>query len=216
MSEKRLRIAELYRSIQGESSFAGWPCVFIRTVGCELRCVYCDEPHAFHGGEWLSVEEVLRRIRPWGGELVEITGGEPLLQPALPDLASSLLEEGYRVLLETGGHHDIRKVDPRVHVILDVKTPGSGMQMHGDLENLDRLTDGDEVKFVIVDRSDYEWARELVKARGLSQRVPVHFSPVHPGLDPRELVKWILDDGLRVRTNLQLHKLIWGPDVRGV
>ncbi|MFQ5515670.1 MAG: radical SAM protein [Myxococcota bacterium] len=211
-----LRIAEIYRSIQGESIFAGWPCVFIRLAGCDLRCVYCDEPHALSGGERLELAQVLDRIRPWSIPMVELTGGEPLLQPALPVLIERLLAEGYRVLLETGGHRDISGLDPRVHVILDVKTPGSGMHEHADLENLVRLREGSEVKFVLCDRRDYEWARELVRARGLEARFHVAFSPAHGVLDPRELVKWMLDDDLHVRLNLQLHKYVWGSDVRGV
>jgi len=211
-----LQIREIYRSIQGESSFAGWPCVFLRTVGCDIRCVYCDETHAFSGGERMAVDDVLARIRPWGMDLVEVTGGEPLLQHALPELVRRLLDERYEVLVETGGHHDISVLDPRTHLILDVKTPGSGMQERNDLENLKRLSAGDEVKFVLCDRADYEWSRALVRTHQLETRLPVHFSPVHPGLDARDLVKWLLEDGLRVRLNLQLHKYIWGPDARSV
>jgi 7-carboxy-7-deazaguanine synthase len=212
-----LQIREIYRSVQGESSFAGWPCVFVRTVGCDLRCVYCDEVHAFGGGTSMTVEEILTRIQTWRStRLVELTGGEPLLQRDLPELVRRLLDEDYQVLMETGGHRDISVVDSRVHVILDVKTPGSGMQHRNDPENLDRLRDGDEVKFVLCDRADYEWSREIVRSHDLERRFPVHFSPVHPDLDPRDLAKWLLDDDLRVRLNLQLHKYIWGGDARGV
>jgi 7-carboxy-7-deazaguanine synthase len=211
-----LRIHEIYRSIQGESSFTGWPCVFVRTAGCDIGCSYCDETQAFSGGERVTVEEVLARICPWDTRLVEVTGGEPLLQRAVPELVRRLLDEGYEVLIETGGHHDISVLDPRAHVILDVKTPGSGVQDRNDLENLRRLGEGDEVKFVLCDRADYEWSRALVRAHRLDSRFPVHFSPVHAGLDPGELVKWLLEDGLRVRLNLQLHKYIWGADARGV
>ncbi len=211
-----LRIREIYRSIQGESTWAGWPCVFVRTVGCDIRCSYCDETHAFSGGERMALEDVLARVLLWDTRLVEVKGGEPLLQPAMPELVQRLLDEEYQVLVETGGQHDISVLDPRAHVILDIKTPGSGMQDRNDLENLARLDRGDEVKFVLCDRADYEWARELVRAHELDTRSTVHFSPVHPGLDPKELVKWMLEDALRVRLNLQLHKYIWGPDVRGV
>jgi 7-carboxy-7-deazaguanine synthase len=213
-----LRIAEIYRSIQGESTFAGWPCVFVRTAGCDIRCVYCDEPHALTaaGGEPMSLDAVLGHVKELGTGLVEITGGEPLLQKGVPELVRRLCDQGYEVLLETGGHHDISSLDARCHVIVDVKTPGSGMSEHNDLANLDRLRSGDEVKIVVTDRADYEWARDLVRRKGLDARAPVQFSPCFEEVAPDELAAWILEDGLRVRVNLQLHKLIWGPDTRGV
>jgi 7-carboxy-7-deazaguanine synthase len=214
--EASLQIREIYRSIQGESTFAGWPCTLVRTAGCDIRCVYCDEPEALGAGELLPIEQVLERVSALGTRLVEITGGEPLLQRATPRLVERLLEDGREVLLETGGHHDISPIDPRAHVILDVKSPGSGMGSRSDLTNLERLRAGDEVKLVLLDRPDYEWARQLIREWGLEARVPVHLSPVHGRLDPRELARWILEDGLRVRLNLQLHKLIWGADARGV
>jgi 7-carboxy-7-deazaguanine synthase len=211
-----LRLKELYRSIQGESTFAGWPCVFVRTAGCDIRCVYCDEAHAFTGGERLSVDEILARVAALGVRLVEVTGGEPLAQKGTPELVRRLCDAGYEVLIETGGHHDISVLDPRAHAIVDVKTPGSQMMAHNDLANLDRLRPGDEVKFVLCDRADYDFAVKVVREHGLEGRVPVHFSPVHPGLDPRDLVQWLLDDGLRVRLNLQLHKYVWGADAKSV
>ncbi len=213
-----LRIAEIYRSIQGESTFAGWPCVFVRTAGCDIRCVYCDEPHALSsvGSERVTIDSVLGRVKEFGVGMVEVTGGEPLVQKAVPDLIRLLCDQGYRVLLETGGHHDISGIDPRCHVILDVKTPGSGMGEHNDLANLDRLREGDEVKIVLTDRADYEWVRDLVRRTGIDDRAPVHFSPCFGAVSPHDLASWILEDGCRVRLNLQLHKIIWDPDTRGV
>ena len=211
-----LRIHEIYRSIQGEASFAGWPCTFVRTTGCDLRCSYCDEPHAFHGGKWLELGEIVREVAAQGAELVELTGGEPLAQPAAPDLCLALLDEGHRVLIETGGHRDISVLDERVHVILDMKAPGSGMDRHNDYENLDRLGDRGELKIVVGDESDYQWARELIRGRGLEDRLAIHLSPVHGQLDPAILVRWMLRDELRARLNLQLHKYIWGADAHGV
>ena len=211
-----LRLKELYRSIQGESTYAGWPCVFVRTAGCDIRCVYCDEAHAFTGGERLAVEEILARVAKLGVPLVEVTGGEPLAQKGTPELVRRLCDAGYTVLVETGGHHDISVLDPRAHAIVDVKTPGSRMQAHNDLANLDRLRPGDEVKFVLCDRADYDFAVGVVREHRLEERVPVHFSPVNPGLDPKDLVRWLLEDGLRVRLNLQLHKYVWGADAKSV
>ncbi len=213
-----LRVQEIYRSFQGVSTWAGWPCVFVRTAGCDIRCTYCDEPQALSatGSETLSVEEVMERVAALGSRMVEVTGGEPLVQVAVPELVTRLCDAGYTVLIETGGHHDISVLDPRAHAIVDVKTPASRMAAHNDPENLARLRAGDELKFVLCDRADYDWAVKLVRERGLEGRVPVNFSPVHPGLDPAELAAWIQEDGLRVRLNLQLHKYIWGVDTKGV
>ncbi len=214
----RLRIREIYRSVQGESSFAGWPCVFVRTGGCDIRCVWCDEPHALtaEGSELLTIDEVVAAVRALGTRLVELTGGEPLLQPELPRLVTALCDADFEVLVETGGHRDISVLDPRSRAIVDVKCPGSGEQASTDLANLERLRPGDELKFVLADRADYAWARDFVRTRGLESRAPVHFSPVHGKLDPRDLAAWILEDGLRVRLNLQLHKYVWGADATGV
>jgi 7-carboxy-7-deazaguanine synthase len=213
---KGLQIHEIYRSVQGEASFAGWPCTFVRTTGCELSCTYCDEPQALHGGKWLEIPEILAEVAEQGTELVELTGGEPLLQRAAPALCAALLDAGHRVLIETGGHRDISVLDPRVHVILDLKAPGSGMTEHNDYGNLERLVSRGELKLVVGDEPDYLWASALIRERGLEGKVPVHLSPVHGKLDPRALVEWILRDGLRVRLNLQLHKYIWGADAHGV
>ncbi len=214
----KLAIAELFQSIQGESTYAGWPCTFVRMAGCDIRCVYCDEPAALvaKGATRLSVDDVLRSVKELGAPLVEVTGGEPLLQRAVPELVRRLCDQGYDVLVETGGHHDITPLDRRCHVILDVKTPGSGVSARNDLQNLDRLRPGDEVKFVLTDRADYEWARGLVRERELDSRAPVHFSPSAGVLDAAELAAWILQDGLRVRLNLQIHKWVWGAKTRGV
>jgi 7-carboxy-7-deazaguanine synthase len=211
-----LRLKELYRSIQGESTFAGRPCTFVRTGGCDIRCVWCDEPQALSGGERVEVADVVERVRALGPGLVEITGGEPLVQAAVPELVERLLDAGYEVLVETGGHHDISVLDPRAHAIVDVKCPGSGVSGGNDLANLERLRPGDELKFVLADRADYDWARDLVKSRDLADRAPVLFSPVHGALDPAELAAWILEDALPVRLNLQQHKYVWGADASGV
>ncbi len=220
MDEERrtLRIREIYRSIQGESTLAGWPCAFVRAGGCDIRCVWCDEPHALtaEGSERLSIDEVVARVKALDVRMVELTGGEPLLQPATPALVRALLDLGLQVLIETGGHRDVSLLDPRCRVILDVKAPGSGMESHNDPANLARLKSGDEVKYVLADRTDYEWAREHLRMHRLAERVPVQLSPVHGKLDPRELVDWILEDALRVRLNLQLHKYVWGAGATGV
>jgi 7-carboxy-7-deazaguanine synthase len=212
----KLRIHEIYRSVQGESTLAGWPCAFVRTAGCDIRCTYCDEPHALRGGTWQRVDEVVKQVADLGTRLVELTGGEPLLQRAVPPLIERLFEAGHEVMIESGGHRDISVLDRRTRVILDVKTPGSGMAAHNDPANLDRLWPGCEVKFVLCDEVDYVFARQMVRERGLAERVPVHFSPVHGVLEPDALCKWILRDGLAVRLNLQLHKYIWGADAKGV
>lgn len=213
-----LRIHEIYRSIQGESTRAGWPCTFVRTAGCDLRCVWCDEPDALvaDASARLSIDQVVARVVDHSTRLVEVTGGEPLLQRGVPELVARLLDAGHEVLVETGGHRDISELDPRCCVILDVKPPGSGMVAHNDPENLKRLRPGDEVKYVIADRDDYLWARQHVREHALESRFAVHFSPVHGSLDPAALVGWVLADRLGVRTNLQLHKYVWGDDAKSV
>jgi 7-carboxy-7-deazaguanine synthase len=212
----RLKVTEIFHSIQGESSLAGRPCVFVRLTGCQMRCVWCDTAYAFHGGEWRSVEEVVAEVRALGCPLVEVTGGEPLLQPGVHPLMTRLCDEGFEVLLETGGGLDISGVDPRVKRIVDVKCPGSGEAAHNRWENLDHVRPGDELKFVLADRADYEWARQTIAERGLAGRCPIHLSPVWGAVDPAELAAWILADRLPVRLSLQLHKLLWGAEARGV
>lgn len=212
-----LTINEIFHSIQGESTHAGRPCVFVRLTACDLRCAWCDTPYAFHEGHKVSVEEVLAQVSAYGCEYVEVTGGEPLLQPDVYPLMQQLVERGHTVLLETGGHRSIAAVPREVIRIVDVKCPGSGESGSTDWENLDRLRPADEVKFVILDRTDYEFAREIVKTRDLVARTAaVLFSPVHHVLDANVLAAWILEDRLAVRLQLQVHKFIWGADVRGV
>lgn len=211
-----MRVTEIFHSIQGESSYAGQPCVFVRLTGCALRCTWCDSEYTFSGGTEITVKEVLARVREYRCPLVEITGGEPLHQQEAFFLIEALCAEGYEVLVETSGAIDIAPVDKRAHVILDVKCPGSGMtdRMHWD--NLQHVSDKDEVKFVIKDRADYEWAREILDKYKLEKRCVVLFGPVFGELEPRRLAEWILADRLPVRFQLQLHKYVWDPDMRGV
>jgi 7-carboxy-7-deazaguanine synthase len=211
-----LRVTEVFHSIQGESSYAGLPCVFVRLTGCPLRCSWCDTEYAFYGGTDMSQAEVLQAVQAYRCSLVEITGGEPLHQPSVFPLIESLCEAGFTVLIETSGALDISPVDRRARVIMDVKCPGSGMAERMDWENLNRLSSKDELKFVIRDRADYEWARTLVQDRRLADRCTVLFSPVFGELEPRDLADWILADRLPVRFQLQLHKQIWDPNARGV
>jgi len=223
-------ITEIFKSIQGEGTRAGLPCIFVRLTGCNLRCTWCDTAYAFHGGTKYSLDEVLRRISELaGGEdrrvaLVEITGGEPLLQPETPELAKKLLESGYTVMIETSGERFIGALPREVVKIVDVKCPDSGEPDTFDMANLDAVDEKDEIKFVISSRRDYEFAREFTAVHRLAGRVhEVLFSPIFPdpagkweGLNARELAEWILADGLPVRLGLQLHKFIWDPAMKGV
>lgn len=211
-----MRITEIFYSIQGESSYAGQPCVFIRLTGCPLRCTWCDTDYAFYGGHECSIDEVLGKVHSYGCGLVEVTGGEPLVQPESLPLLTRLCDAGYTVLLETSGAVDIAPVDPRAHVILDVKCPGSGMTDRMHWPNLSKLEVKDEAKFVLADRADYDWAREILARYDLASRCMVLFSPVFGSLDVRQLAEWILADRLPVRFQLQMHKYIWAPDMRGV
>jgi 7-carboxy-7-deazaguanine synthase len=212
-----LVINEIFHSIQGESTFAGVPCVFVRLTACDLRCSWCDTPYAFHEGRKMSIDEILDAVERYGCSTVEVTGGEPLLQKDVYPLMERLLELGKTVLIETGGHISVEHVPPGVHRIMDVKCPGSGEAHRMEWSNLDRLGAQDEIKFVVKDRSDYEYARDVVTRHSLADRVrAVHFSPVHGVLDPRTLSEWVLHDGLPVRVQLQIHKYIWDPATRGV
>jgi 7-carboxy-7-deazaguanine synthase len=211
-----IRMHEIYLSIQGESSYAGLPCVFLRTTGCPLRCRWCDTEYAFHGGEVMAVEAVVERAASFGVELVEVTGGEPLAQPAAPVLLARLADRGFTVLLETSGALDIGPVDPRVHVILDVKCPDSGMSDRMHRENLAALKPSDEVKFVLASREDYEFMKRVIREHGLAERGRPLVSAAFGELDGRTVAEWILADRLPVRFQLQLHKYIWPPDTRGV
>jgi 7-carboxy-7-deazaguanine synthase len=211
-----LVVHEIYRSLQGESTFVGLPCVFIRLTACHLRCGYCDTPHAFHEGELLSMDEVLARALAHGDSLVEVTGGEPLLQAETLPLMSRLCDAGRTVLLETSGSLDISPVDPRVRIILDLKTPGSSEVEANLWANLDRLKPTDEVKFVICDRNDFDWVVSTVRAHNLTDCCPVLVSPSFGQVDPHELASWVLDSNLPLRLQIQLHKLVWGPETRGV
>jgi 7-carboxy-7-deazaguanine synthase len=226
-------ITEIFKSIQGEGTRAGLPCIFVRLTGCNLRCTWCDTAYAFHGGQKMSVDEVMGRVeslsrRPDGGaarvSLVELTGGEPLLQEEIYPLAERLLAAGYTVMMETSGERFIGRLPKEVIKIVDVKCPDSGEPDTFDARNLEELGANDEVKFVISSRKDYEFAREFSREHRLAGRVrEVLFSPVHDdpngkwrGLEPRELVEWMLEDGLPVRLGLQLHKIVWDPAMRGV
>jgi 7-carboxy-7-deazaguanine synthase len=215
--EKTLTINEIYHSIQGESTWAGEPCVFVRLTFCDLRCTYCDTEYAFYEGKKMPLDEIAKAVAAFECPLVEITGGEPLLQKNVLPLMTMLADTGHTVLLETSGAHDISPVDPRVHRIMDLKTPGSGESARNLFSNIEHLSQRDEVKFVIGSREDYEWSREQVELHALVRRCrAVLFSPIFGRIDPREIVEWILADKLPVRFQLQMHKFIWTPTKRGV
>ncbi len=211
-----MRVTEIFHSIQGESTSAGRPCAFVRLTGCPLRCTWCDSEYTFHGGTEMTLEAILATVRSYDCRLVEVTGGEPLHQPEAFTLIERLCTDGYEVLVETSGAIDVTPVDPRARLIMDVKCPGSGMTDRMDWKNLDRVGAKDEVKFVLKDRADYEFARRIIARHGLAERCPVLLSPSFGELDPRQLSEWVLADKLPVRVQLQLHKFIWDPQTRGV
>jgi 7-carboxy-7-deazaguanine synthase len=212
-----LTVNEIFYSIQGESTYAGRPCVFVRLTACDLRCSWCDTPYAFHEGRKRTLDDVMAEVAKFGCPLVEVTGGEPLLQEDVYALMHALLDGGRTVMLETGGHRSTARVPEPVVTILDVKCPGSGEAHRNDWGNLDRLRPHDEVKFVVKDRADYEYARDVITRHGLAGRASaVHLSPVHGVLDARLLSEWVLADNLPARVQLQIHKFIWDPGTRGV
>ncbi len=211
-----LKVNEIYQSIQGESSYTGLPCVFVRLTYCNLRCGYCDSEYAFYEGRDYSVDEVLEQIHRYQCSLVEITGGEPLLQKQVYPLMDGLVDSGLTVLLETGGSIDVGKVNPRVIKIMDLKCPSSGECEHNLYSNLDKLQPHDEIKFVIGTREDYLWTKRILEQHHLTARFPILLSTVFGQLQPSQLVKWLLEDNLKVRFQLQAHKYIWDPNARGV
>lgn len=217
-----LRVTEIFYSIQGESTWAGVACTFVRLTGCPLRCVWCDTEYSFHGGERMSLDSVVARVQEIGAPVVEITGGEPLIHRNAFVLVDRLVELGFTVLVETSGAVDVAPLNPAAHRIMDLKCPGSGEVERNLWSNLDHLTERDEIKFVVSSREDYEWARDVIRQRGLDDRVrdgslrALLISPVWDGVDFRELAEWVLADGLPVRYQIQLHKVIWGANVHGV
>ena len=212
--ETRLKLTEIFRSLQGEADTVGIPTVFVRLTGCPLRCHYCDTAYAFHGGQWWTLPEILARVAELEVRHVCVTGGEPLAQAAVHELLAALCDVGYRVSLETSGAMSLERVDPRVVKVVDIKTPASGEESRNRYDELARLDQKDLLKFVIADRTDYEWSREQLKARALSERCTVLFSPSHQQLKAGDLADWILEDRLPVRFQIQLHKYLWG-DVPG-
>ena len=211
-----LVINEIFHSIQGESSHMGRPCVFIRLTYCNIRCSYCDTEYAFYEGKEMSIDEIIEVVKGYQCKLVEVTGGEPLFQANVHELLTRLCDEGYEVLLETGGSLDISKVDYRVKRILDFKCPSSKMMKKNLWENVNYLKAGDEVKFVIGNREDYEWSKQMIREHRIDERCPILMSVMFGELEPVTLAEWILEDKLSVRFQLQMHKYIWSPDTRGV
>jgi 7-carboxy-7-deazaguanine synthase len=213
---KSLIVNEIFFSIQGESSYSGQPCAFLRLAHCNLRCTYCDTEYAFNEGQSIPANEIKKRLNDYPTDLIEITGGEPLLQKEVFPLVTELLDEGKKVLIETGGSISICDVDSRAILIYDIKCPTSGMSESNLWENLPHLKNQDEVKFVVGSRQDYDWAKTIIERFSLTEKHVVLFSPVWDKLSPSQLAKWILEDGLSACLQLQLHKILWGPKTRGV
>ena len=211
-----LEVTEIYKSVQGESTYMGLPCIFIRLTGCNLRCVWCDTTHAFHDGEKLSIHQIIDKVKSYNIKLVEITGGEPLLQKEVFPLMESLLKNEFKVMLETSGSLAINNVPAKVIKIIDLKCPGSGEENKNLWENLNHLTPTDEIKFVIADKADYEWSKKVLQDYELDKKVSVLFSPVFEKLKLKDLTEWILEDNLPVRLHTQLHKYIWDQKTIGV
>jgi len=211
-----IKINEIYLSVQGESTHTGLPCIFIRLTGCNLRCSWCDTAYAFHEGKNMSIDEILQKVEDFGIHLVEITGGEPLMQDNVYTLMKRLIKKGYKVMLETGGSISLERVPKDVIKIMDLKCPGSGEQEKNNLDNLKLLAPHDEVKFVILDRKDYEWSCDIIKKYKINETAHILFSPVFEKLELKEMVKWILEDRLPVRLQTQLHKIIWDKNTIGV
>jgi 7-carboxy-7-deazaguanine synthase len=206
----KLKIHEIFHSLQGESTRVGLPTVFVRLTGCPMRCVYCDTAYAFNGGSNMGIEEILAKVAGYHARYVTVTGGEPLAQKDCHILLKALCDQGYSVSLETGGAMDISQVDPRVSVILDIKTPGSGEAGKNLWNNLSHLKSADEIKFVLCDRADYDWAKSVLNKHQLAEKCTVLFSPVYQQVNPTELAEWVLTDHLPVRMQIQLHKVLWG------
>ena len=213
-SVARLRVNEIFHSLQGETRSSGFPTVFVRLTGCPLRCGYCDTDYAFHEGQWMALPEILAQVASHASRYVTVTGGEPLAQRASETLLTQLCDAGYDVSIETSGALDISRVDARVRIVMDIKTPGSGEEAKNDPANLQHLKPADEIKFVICDRADYEWSRDRLRREHLAERCEVLFSPVWGRLEARDLAEWLLADHLPVRMQVQLHKLLWG-ETRG-
>ncbi|MBI5474728.1 MAG: 7-carboxy-7-deazaguanine synthase QueE [Ignavibacteriae bacterium] len=212
----QLTINEIFFSIQGESSYAGLPCVFVRLTYCNLRCVWCDTEYAFEEGRSMSLDEIMLEVAKYKCRLVEVTGGEPLAQEGVYELMRMLCDSGYEVLLETGGSISIANVDQRVRRIVDIKCPGSGMARQNEWANIDYLTQTDDVKFVVANKEDFDWALDVIKRYELERRCPILMSPVFGEVEPVDLASWILESGVPARFQLQLHKFIWEPETRGV